>query len=228
MASRSNRARSHFKSEILGSPQLTFAHFVVAFENILRIFARPLMIAGLFVALSWLGVLTAFYPWAHLIALILFALFFFEALGRARHEWRPIGFGAAKRRVEEASNLAHRPLDVIEDRAVQLDAEQQQLWQAHVEQARDQLKSLSWPRWKLSFADRDPYALRYGLLVLLVIGAITGWGALGGRLISAINPALGRLHMLQPTIDAWITPPEYTHMPPIMIATPAGARLDGD
>src|ERR1700681_2587616 len=103
------------------------------------------------------------------------------------------------------------------------------LWQTHVARARTQLRQVCWPKWKLSFSDRDPYALRYALLVLLFVSAIFSWGALGGRFIAAINPALGKqLHILNPTLDAWITPPEYTGMSPIMIATPAGARHDGD
>jgi len=228
MVSRSHRARSLSQAEHIGGPQLTLAHLIVTIENIVRIFARPLMLAGAFVTLSWLGVLPSLYPWAHLVVLTLFLLFFIEAFAKARLYWQPVPASAAKRRVEEASSLTHRPLDVLEDRPVTLDSDQLLLWQMHVERAKEQVKKLHWPRWKLNFEGRDPYALRYGLLILLVIAAVSGWGALGGRLIAAINPAIGKLQLLSPTLDAWITPPEYTHLPPIMIATPAGARHDGD
>ncbi|MFY9288438.1 MAG: DUF4175 family protein [Alphaproteobacteria bacterium] len=224
MASRTNRARNVKEAGSPGSLQLTFAAYIVVAENILKAFARPLMLAGAFIALSWFGILNSFYPWPHLAALILFTLLFFEALGRAKQSWQPATQSQARRRVEEASHLQHRPLDVLEDRPAFANTEHMALWQVHMQRAREQTKHLRWPRWKLSFAEKDPYALRFALLIVLVIAAISGWGALGGRMIAAINPALGKLQFMTPTMNAWITPPDYTHLPPIMIATPAGAR----
>ena len=57
-----------------------------------------------------------------------------------------------------------------------------------------------------AFPERDLYALRYALLILLMIGALSGWGALRRRLLTAINLALGKLHMARPALYAWITP----------------------
>jgi uncharacterized protein (TIGR02302 family) len=226
MLPRSHRLFSFSNAVDSGRPQLTFARLIVSLENILSVFARPLMLAGFFAALAWLGVFAALYPWAHLVALVVFVIFLFDALGRARRHWRPTPPSLACRRVEEASGLQHRPLDVLEDRPITLGADQMALWQMHAARAREQIKNLRWPSWKLAFDERDPYALRYAMLILLVVGLLSGWGALGGRLIAAINPTLGKLHMTAPALDAWITPPEYTHLPPIMIATPAGMRLD--
>ena len=226
MAPRPNRARLNPKTDPLGGPQLTLAKLIIFSEHSLRIFALPLMVAFAFITLAWFGVFASLYPWAHLAALILFTLFFFKALGKAKHFWKAPSVSEAKRRVEEASHLKHRPLDVLEDRPALLGNDQMLLWQAHLEAAKEKTKKLYWPQWKLSFSDKDPYALRYALLIAFVIAAMSGWGVLGGRLIGAINPALGKLQILSPTLDAWITPPEYTHLPPVMIATPAGTRLD--
>jgi len=226
MLPRLHRAFSSSNAVNSGRPQVTFAQLIVRLENILSIFARPLLLAGLFAALAWLGVFDLLYPWVHLIALILFVILFFEALGRARRHWRPVTSSQARRRVEEASGLSHRPLDVLDDCPATLEADQIALWQAHADRAREQTRTLRWPSWKLAFGERDPYALRYALLILVMVGLLSGWGALGGRLIAAVNPALGKLHITAPALDAWITPPEYTHLPPIMIATPAGMRLD--
>jgi uncharacterized protein (TIGR02302 family) len=228
MAPRFKPIRPSARDKILGAPQLKLAQLIVTLENIARIFARPLMVAGIFLALAWLGLFAALYPWLHLAALVLFTVFFFQALGKARAAWRPVSASDAKRRVEEASDLAHRPLDVLEDRPVTLDSDQLHLWQAHVERTRAQIRKLSWPKWKLSFAEHDPYALRFALMIMLFIGLVLGWGVLGGRMIAAINPALGKAQLMMPTLDAWITPPEYTHLPPIMIATPAGMRHEDE
>ncbi len=227
MVTRLDRALSNKNAASPGKSKLTFAHILVHLENILGVFARPLMVVGFFAALAWLGVFPKLYPWLHLAALVIFTIFFFESLGRARHVWRKPSSSAARRRVEEASGLKHRPLDALEDRPAVLGDDQMGLWQAHIAQARQQVENLHWPSWKLAFSERDPYALRYVLLIMLVIGVLSGWGALGGRLLTAINPMLGKLHMSTPALDAWITPPDYTHLPPIMIATPAGVRLDG-
>jgi uncharacterized protein (TIGR02302 family) len=229
MAPRTRGIRIPSKTDKIGAPQLILARIIVTAEDLVSTFAKPLLFAGFFVALSWLNFFTGLYPWAHLVALVIFTILFFHALGEARLGWkRHVPFSIARRRVELASRLSHRPFDTLDDRSIMRDAASLALWQAHQARARAQLINLHWPRWMLSFADRDPYALRYAVTILIFVGAITGWGALGSRFIAAINPELGRLHLAQPVLDAWITPPEYTNMAPIMIATPAGLRHDGD
>lgn len=70
--------------------------------------------------------------------------------------------------------------------------------------------------------------LRYVFLILLTLGALSGWSFWGGRMMASLNPSLRmHFHLLTPALDAWITPPDYTGLPPIMIATPAGSRYDG-
>ena len=226
MVPRIDRAFSKTNAASSGRPQLTYATLLVHLENILSVFARPLMIVGFFAAVAWFGVFPKLYPWLHLVALILFTIFFFDSLRRAHLKWSKPSPSLARRRVEEASGLSHRPLDALDDRLAVLGEDQMTLWQEHIARARQQVRDLRFPSWKLAFGERDPYALRYALLIMLIIGVLSGWGALGGRLLTAVNPMLGKLHMAAPALDAWITPPEYTHMPPIMIATPAGVRLD--
>lgn len=228
MLPRHSSARRFPPSASSGRAELTFAQVIVFAETAIVCFSRPLIFAAFFVALAWLGVFSKLYPWAHLVALVLFVIFFFDAVGRARIMWRRPSLSLAMRRVEEASGLYHRPLDVLQDRPVGSDADAHSLWQEHVLRARRQVKKLRLPEWKLDWAAHDPYRLRYIVGVLLTLGLITGWGALGGRIIAAINPALGKLQMTHTTIDAWISPPEYTHLPPIMIATPAGDRYQGE
>ena len=225
---RPKRARKNFRTEIHGTPQLTLAHVIVKLEHFVTAYAKPLMIAGVFVALAWFGFFSSIDAGLHLAVLIIFTALFFAALGRARRLFVSATPSEAKRRVEEASQLPHRPLDVLEDRPAANDPAQFALWWEHADRAREQVKQLRWPKWKLNFSNRDPFALRYALLLLLMVAGVSGWGLLGGNLIGAINPALAKLKLGAPTLDAWITPPEYTHLPPIMIATPAGARHDGD
>ena len=208
-------------------PQLALARLLLEVENALPVFALPLGLAAVFVALAWFGVLPALYPWAHLVTLVLFTCLFFQALDYARRRWRRVPDARARRLVEAASGLRHRPLDVLDDRPARqqgerLGAAPAALWQAHTARARAQTRYLNWPRWPQGLKTSDPYALRYALLILLAGAALAGWGQWGGRLLTAINPAIGHNYMALPPLDAWITPPAYTQLPPIMLATPAG------
>ena len=225
MVSRTNRARIPDQAGLPGGSRLTLAKWILTLENIAQIFAVPLMLAGFFLVLSWLDVFEMLYPWAHLIALIIFVVAFFDALGHARLRYRaPRPNRQPTAGLKWRAALRHRPLDVLTDRLAVPGDEQSVLWRAHIKRSEAQLQNLRWPRWTLSFANRDPYALRYALLIMLGIGIFGSWGVWGGRLLTAVNPALGSLTMFRPALDAWITPPEYTGMQPIMIATPAGAQ----
>lgn len=71
-------------------------------------------------------------------------------------------------------------------------------------------------------------AFRSTLIMGFAMLGLLGWSLGGGKLMATLNPVLrmqGKL--FSPHLDAWITPPEYTGLPPIMIATPAGIRHDG-
>jgi uncharacterized protein (TIGR02302 family) len=227
MLSRLSSARHTLRTGVSG-PQLTLAHCFVVAENILRVFAGPLVVTCVFIVLAWFGIFSLLFPWVHFVALAVFFVLFFATVGTAYPRWRPLSYAEAKRRVEEAGGLRHRPFDVLDDRPATLEPDQWLLWQIHVERARGQLKKLHWPRWKPVFSDHDHYAIRYALLILLVISGVFGWGTLGGRLIMALNPAIAKLQIVKPALDAWISPPAYTHLPPIMIATPAGLRRGDD
>src|SRR5271167_631514 len=100
MVSRRSRIPPSRQIGSSGGSKLTLAQWIVALEAIVKAFARPLMLAGFFLVLAWLGVFTAFYPWAHMVELALFAAVFFDALGKARLRYRPASPSMAKRRVE--------------------------------------------------------------------------------------------------------------------------------
>ena len=118
MFSRPPRAPQALFTATSGKPQLTLAQLMIFTEAIVRCFARPLFFAALFAGLAWLGLFVKFYPFAHVLALAVFIALFFDALGRAWQFWKMPSPSLAKRRVEEASGLTHRPLDVLADRPV--------------------------------------------------------------------------------------------------------------
>ena len=85
-------------------------------------------------------------------------------------------------------------------------------------------QNLRWPTWNLSFTARNRYGWRYGMMIVLVVSIMAVWGAVGGHVMATLNPSLAKIHQSGPPLDAWITPPASTHLPPIMIATPADLR----
>lgn len=225
MTARRRHAKKHSPVRKAGGFALTVATVMVALEAWSHAFALPVFVMALFVAFAWLGLFAALYAWLHLAALVVFAAWFFVALHRAIRHYRKPSRSLARRRLEAANRLPHRPFDALEDRPVLASAAHRALWNLHIERHRAQLKKLRPPRWGLSLAERDPYALRYAAVILLALGLCFSWGGWGERLRAALDPAVS-LPWSAPTLalNAWITPPEYTGLPPVMIATPAGSR----
>ncbi|MDE2133085.1 MAG: DUF4175 family protein [Alphaproteobacteria bacterium] len=138
----------------------------------------------------------------------------------------------AARRLERDSFLPHRPISEAHDAlaAGADDPYARELWLAHL---RLRLRTLGrirlpWPRSDLP--RRDPRALRFAVLVLILLGALAAGSDWPQRLAGALGPAAGSASML----DAWIDPPIYTGEAPIYlakdgphtIAVPQGSTLN--
>ncbi|HVJ52973.1 MAG TPA: TIGR02302 family protein [Aliidongia sp.] len=159
--------------------------------------------------------------WLHAIVLVLFLGAFGFAFWRA---WREIDLpdrSAARRRIELDSGLTHRPLAVLDDRmAGAADPFAEALWAAHRQRMAVSARNLrfGWPRGGLM--ERDPYALRAALSLVLLIGLVSAGGDVWSRLGRAFMPQLDRTASLGPPgVDLWITPPDYTGLPPIYLGS---------
>jgi len=179
-----------------------------------------LAIAALFAAVVFLDLLPSLPTWLHVAVLVAFAAALVAALA-----WLPRGLrwpsaAEARRRVETASDLRHRPLETLtEPIAVGGDDPQARaLWAAHQARAKAALAALRAGLAAPGLARRDPYAIRFGVLLILVVALAVG--ALDGerRLQRALDP-LAQLFQPEPVlVEAWITPPAYTGRPPIVLA----------
>jgi uncharacterized protein (TIGR02302 family) len=141
------------------------------------------------------------------------------------------------RRIEQASGLKHRPLDLLADRlaAGQGDPETERLWRAHLSRtlARVGRLSIGWPA--PGMAARDPRALRYALVLSVLAAFVVAGGNAPGRLARALEPQLAAPKPSLPVkLDVWISPPAYTGIAPIFldaagsrgeVAVPVGSRL---
>jgi uncharacterized protein (TIGR02302 family) len=132
----------------------------------------------------------------------------------------------ALRRLERNAGIKHRPASSYEDKlGTAPRPETTMLWAAHRERLSRLVAKLK-PSWPAPRTDRkDPYAIRAALVLLLVVGVLvagpTGWD----RIASAFNPK-PRVSASLLRLDAWVTPPVYTGVAPIVLADgsePVGA-----
>src|SRR5437667_5714658 len=123
---------------------------------------------------------------------------------------------AARRRIEQASGLQHRPLQALADRpSGLLDAPSAGLWQAHRRRMEAAARRLRIGLPHAGFAARDPWGLRAVLPILLLLGAIDADSDWQDRLVRSLTPDVaGRAAMATASLDIWVTPPDYTGLPP--------------
>jgi uncharacterized protein (TIGR02302 family) len=196
-----------------------------------RLWPRLWLLIGLgllFAALSFAGIWPYLGTPVHQAVLAAFALAALAAaVYAARIPWP--SREEAVRRIERRSGVPHRPATSYEDTLSSggSNAATSALWQAHRTRlaraiARLRVGTPS-PR-----TDRfDPAALR-GLGVLLIIpAALLVTGSLGDRLAAAF-----RFGIIGPgahtRVDAWVTPPPYTSLPPVLLSDGAQKAADAD
>ena len=208
------------------------ARSVLLFERLWPALWPPLGVAGLFLCLALFDLPRYLPPWPHALLLVGFgsatAWLLLRGLARLRLPDRP----AADRRLERATGLAHRPLAALTDRPAIAGAEA--LWRAHVARAGAQVRRLKVGLPRPGLASQDRRALRGGLLVALVAGAIVAGGDAPDRLARAFAPGFPpRPVPPAPVLQAWITPPAYTGIAPLFlkpegspgVAVPASSHL---
>ncbi|MBO6782701.1 MAG: DUF4175 family protein, partial [Alphaproteobacteria bacterium] len=186
-------------------------------------------VAGTFAVLVLFGVLPRLPVWLHLLVLLLLGVAgAWFALRAVRALAWPSG-DQATRRLETDSGLAHRPLTTIEDRPATgvVDPQTDRIWQMHLARAADAARDIRLRLPRPNLSSRDPLALRALLAVLVVIGVFAAGDRAGTRLANAVTPDLSALTRgSTPSLELWITPPEYTNLPPRLLASadPESAR----
>lgn len=199
--------------------------------------AWPLLgIVGLFLVLALFDALPGLPLWLHIIVLgtltaagtwsvwHLFSLFRFPAEPEAR------------RRLEQDSGLPHRPLTSLDEHLTRGDGTTRALWALHRARLTAQNGILRARPPRPRFARLDPFALRCGLALLLVVAVTAGADNWRQRLSRAVIPQFSAAAASENiTFDVWINPPDYTRKAPqflnpntasgIALNVPAGSRI---
>ncbi len=185
---------------------------VLFLERLAPAVGPALGVAGLFLALAWMGALHALPPALHLGVLAALGLAFFGLLVRGVSRLRPPSARAVAERLERDSHLSHRPLRSAGDPLAlgRGNPVSRALWAAHRRQQRRAARRLRLAGPDPVWTRHDPWGLRVLVVLLLIIGGAAAWPHLGGRLVSALDPRLAARAGTPVSVDLWITPPGYT------------------
>ena len=196
-------------------------------EQVWPLAAPFLTLAGLFATISWLGLwrlTSAPLRWAILAAFGAAAVWY---LWRAARGFVMPTRAAAFARVEQATGALHRPATAFTDRIASRpdDPTGQVLWEAHRRRVLATLERLRAGIPAPRLAARDPYAFRFLVLLLFVVGFVVAGPERIARLGEAFQGGESTAAAIA-RIDAWVTPPTYTGRPPIFLTGDA-ARPPG-
>jgi uncharacterized protein (TIGR02302 family) len=181
-------------------------------------------VAGLFLAVSLFDLWSLVPSALHLVGLGFFvaALIAALVLGLKGFAWPTRA--EARRRLERASGLQHRPLAQLEDRpaGANLDPASLALWQAHRTRLLAALGRVRVGLPRAGLAARDPWGLRAVLMLLIAAGLALSGNDAGRRVVAALTPSFAGQPTAPPSIDAWVSPPAYTGLPPIFLTREDG------
>ncbi len=206
--------------------RLGLARLVLLWECVWPAVWPALGVCGLFLLVALFDVLPLLPGWLHGLVLAAFVAALGWALKRAVTDIDWPTLDAAQRRLEKASALEHRPLTLVEDTlgSGQGDPAAQELWAAHRRRMLARMGALKLDAPRPGLPRRDPWALRGGLLVALVVAVTVAWGDSRVRLERAFVPELAALGARGPaSLEVWITPPAYTGMAPRFLRFGAAA-----
>lgn len=187
-------------------------------ERVWRALMPILIVVGLFVCVSWLGLWLEVPRWGRGVGVAIFAAaLLYVSLG-LRH-LAPLSRRDALRRIDRASGLAHRPASVLEDRLATeaRDPATAALWALHQRRAEAEMTRLRAGAPAPRLADRDRYALRAGVLVAVIACGLVAGPQRAARLAAAFDFAPAASTGAGYRVDAWIDPPAYTGKPPQLL-----------
>lgn len=174
-------------------------------------------VVGIFLALALFDLPAQLPAWLHALLLAVTAGALAAALLFAVQQLRWPGREAARRRVEKASGLAHRPLAALEDRLAggAGDPATAGLWQLHQARMAAAARRLKVGTPAAGLVRQDPFALRIALGLVLLVGALYAGQDWSDRILRSLTPSFAPTGPVAAIgLDIWVTPPDYTGLPP--------------
>jgi len=209
------------------------ARLVLWFERLWPAIWPALGILGLYVCVALLDIPGAMSPWLRLVVLGVVLLLVAGALWRGLRRVHAPTDAEADRRLERASGLRHRPLAALADRPAAPSDEAAALWQVHMTRLGAQVRRLRVGQPRPGLAAKDGWALRGAVLLGLGAAWVIAGPDAGARLARGFLPTIPAGAPAPGTVvQAWITPPGYTGLPPLFlhpdnkaVSAPTGSHL---
>lgn len=185
---------------------------ILLFEDVTLHLWRPASWLLLFCGL-WLFQIPLFFGTAGPIAALL--LFFMGLAALLYKDARALRWPdrhTIDRRIETDSATPHRPLSDLKDHLANPDKlHTQTLWAQSRKALLTTLPRLKIPQLRAFMAQRDPYALRLGILLFFGLGLIIAGPNAGPRIWNGLTPVhLTNKGRETTGVHIWITAPEYT------------------
>jgi uncharacterized protein (TIGR02302 family) len=193
------------------------ARAAILWERVWPALASMATAAGLFLAVSWLGLWLWLPPIGRAIGVgVFFILAVAATLPLLKVRWPSRNDGL--RRLDRFSLLPHRPATAIADKMAPEAGDQfaVALWRAHLERALRAASALKSGNPSPKLPLRDPFALRALVLVLVAVTFVAA-GSERTRRVAAAFDWYGVVMPANYRLDAWITPPAYTGRPPMIL-----------
>lgn len=190
----------------------------LAWERLWPRLWAPLSVALLFIAVSWFGLWLHLPWWGRAGGASLFAAAFVASFWPiARDRWPSRREALA--RLDRSMAGAHRPATALEDSLAVggRDPVSQALWKLHLQRQSEHVAALKVSAPRPLMAGRDRLALRAVPLLAAVTGFFVAGHEVWPRLSAAFDWRGPAAAAAPARIDAWIDPPAYTRLPPILI-----------
>lgn len=195
---------------------ITFARALIFTERLWPALLPALGVLALFLAVSLFGLWQAMPFFLHWGVLALTAGLTVFLLVRELKDIDWPSYEEGLRRLEADGHVPHGALQALEDRPFGGE-EVNPLWKAHQRRMHHLAEKAVTGRPRATADARDPYFLRYAVLLLLVFALFLSWGRTGERMWQAFNPQWGSSDPV--LADIWIDPPAYTGKAPVILAS---------
>lgn len=210
--------------ERLLAKKLFWSKLAIFFEQLWVKLWAPFIIVSFFIIASLYELWPHLSPLFHRLTLALF-LFALIASLYPLLSLRWTKESEALKRLDKNSTLPHQPAQAFKDNLSPdlAKTETRTLWMQFKQRLVEKIKQLKVRPPRPNTAEKDPYALRIGVILAMALGLFIQ----GGQFKELLSKGLTLPPMLDTAslrIDAWVTPPSYTEEPPILIANGAQAN----
>ncbi|MEM5502576.1 TIGR02302 family protein [Ahrensia kielensis] len=200
-----------------------WSRFSLAFERLAPAALPLVLVVGLFLIVSWFGLFRSVGDLTRIFIGLVFTLAALASLSALRKFKMPTG-DEIDRRLERDNRLLHQPITVQDDPlAIGTDDFAKTLWALHQRKLAGQISDVQGVKARTDIPERDPWALRAVVPLLLVVAFAYSFGVKGGR-ISDVFFSHNNGEVIAARIDAWVTPPSYTGVAPIFMTSDINAE----